>query len=125
MTANDLTEQIQQDIADGRTKGDMLRAIRQFLMDAKRVDDLTALVDADPGSTGDARWDALIAGVVENLMFRRSMKVPRWTVQPGRFLTEWWFVTDFPRLHPTAFVETPAAIANRGVFIRRSSLENV
>ena len=125
MTATDLTVQLREDLADNRSKGDMLRAVRQFVMDANRTSDVVQLLEVDPGSTGDVRWDALVAGVVENIAFRRNSKVPSWTGHPNRFLATWWFVTDFHRLHPTAFVETPAAIANRGVFLRRSSLENV
>ena len=70
--------------------------------------------------------DALIAGVVEDVAYRHGVPVPRWAMEPERSTEDrWWFVTSIPALHPTAFVETPASLANRGVFIRRASLVNV
>ncbi len=76
--------------------------------------------------TGNRGWDALIAGVVEDLAYRHGVKVPKWAMESARSTDDrWWFVTSNPALHPTAFVETPASLANRGVFIRRASLVNV
>ena len=70
-------------------------------------------------------WDALLAGVVEQCCFDHGVAVPAWTLHPARFLDQWWFVTPYPSLHASAFVATPAALANRGVFIHGSSLESV
>ena len=125
MTAVELAELLAEDLRLGRTTGDMLRAVRQLVMDADRSPDVSALIADEAPPTGDQRWDALIAGVVEFVAARRGVTTPSWVTSPERFLTEWWFVTEFPRLRPTAFVETPAAIANRGVFLRRATLENV
>jgi len=105
--------------------GQRLRYIRQFLADAARADSPATLIDATPRTTGDERWDALLAGVVEDFAFHHRLSVPRWTLDPSRFLDTWWFVSSIPALHPTAMVETPPAVANRGVFIRRASLVNV
>lgn len=97
-------------------------------MDIDRLEsaDLAAHLYEAPRLTGDRGWDALIAGVVEDVAFRHSIAVPRWAMEPERSTDDrWWFVTTIPALHPTAFVETPASLANRGVFIRRASLVNV
>ncbi len=83
------------------------------------------LVEAQPPSTGDQRWDAMLAGVVEHLCFHHGLTLPAWTMNPDRFLDKWWFVTPYPSLHASAFVETPPALANRGVFVHASSLESV
>lgn len=123
MLVDELAESIRATFLEGAGKGSALRLVRQFVMDADRSDTPGLLMAAAPGSTGDPRWDALIAGVCEDVAFRHDTKVPAWTATGP--LEEFWFVTDFDRLHPTAFVESPAALARRGVFMRRSSLVNL
>jgi hypothetical protein len=87
--------------------------------------DRPGLVADEPSPTGDRRWDALLAGIVEQLCFDHLLPVPEWALRPDRFLDQWWFVTPYRSLHPSAFVATPAALANRGVFIHGASLESV
>ncbi|HET8930685.1 MAG TPA: hypothetical protein VFN21_08515 [Acidimicrobiales bacterium] len=110
-------------LSDNASVGSLLRLVRQFIMNVEAGGDLEALTASDPGSTGDDRWDALVAGVVEDLAYRHNRRVPEWTAREP--LDSWWFVTSVPKLEPTAFVETPRALANRGVFIRRAALVNV
>ena len=82
-------------------------------------------IEADPGSTGDLRWDALVAGVVERAAHVARVRTPMWTGAQARFLEEWWFLTPYRSLHASALVETPAELANRGVFVHESSLRSV
>jgi hypothetical protein len=115
-------------IGDGESKGAQLRLVRQFIMDTDRLDrsGVAENINNAPDSTGDRGWDALIAGVVEDIAYRHRVAVPPWAMEPERSTADrWWFVTSFPALHPAAFVETPASLSNRGVFIRRASLVNV
>ncbi len=112
------------EIADA-PEGERLRIVRQFLMDADSAIDLADVVSGEPRTTGDERWDALLAGVVEDLAFARRLSIPAWTADPRRFLQTWWFVTRYKAMHATAMAHTPAALANRGVFITRASLVNV
>lgn len=110
------------------TTGERLRIVRQFIMDVDRLGygELVEQVAEAPNLTGDRGWDALVAGVVEDVAYRHGIAVPRWAMEPERSTDDrWWFVTTIRDLHPTAFVETPASLANRGVFIRRASLVNV
>jgi hypothetical protein len=104
-----------------------LRWVAQFVAEFQRARsvDRAGLVADEPPPTGDPRWDAMLAGVVEQLCFDHELAVPGWAMRPGRFLAQWWFVTPYPSLHPSAFAETPVALANRGVFIHRQSLESV
>lgn len=104
-----------------------LRWVAEFVAEFKRVapEERARLVADEPPPTGDRRWDAMLAGVVEQLCFEYGLAIPRWVMQPGRFLDQWWFVTPYRSLHPSAFTETPTALANRGVFIHRGSLESV
>jgi hypothetical protein len=123
VTATELALMLADAIRRRAPKGEMLRYVRQFVMDCD-AGDPTSLVENEPDTTGDERWDALIAGVVEDVAFRHRIPAPRWALNAPP-LDTWWFVTDFERSHPTVFVETPATISRHGVFIRRASLVNV
>lgn len=114
---------IRSDLANGVSKGSSLRAVRQFIMDVERSADPSKLVEPDPGSTGDERWDAFVAGVGEDLAERFGFDVPAWTdTEP---LDTPWYFSDYPKTHDIAVAETPAALKRRGVFIRRASLINI
>jgi hypothetical protein len=104
-----------------------LRWVAQFIAEFRRAPlaDRLGLVAGEPPPTGDPRWDAMLAGVVEQLCFDDGLVIPGWVMQPGRFLEQWWFVTPYRSLHASAFAETPVALANRGVFIHARSLESV
>ncbi|MFI5716024.1 hypothetical protein [Nocardia sp. NPDC051750] len=62
---------------------------------------------------------------------RAEFPVPSWAASPDRFLARFWFVIDdilgrpMPGLDIAAFVSAPPELANRGVFIDRSSLVSV
>ena len=103
------------------------RCVVQMLDDLGRVDPESgeALIQNEPDTTGDQRWDALLAGVVERACHRNSLPIPAWTTDPSRFLRRWWFFVPSPSLAASAFAEAPAALANRGVFLHASSLESV
>ena len=94
-------------------------------LDALGTGDLIVETRPDPGSTGDRRWDALIAGVVERAAHRGGTRVPSWTAAPSRFLEVWWFLSPYRSLHPSALVESPPELANRGVFLHESSLARI
>lgn len=104
-----------------------LRWVAQFVDEFEHAGevDRPALIADEPPGTGDRRWDAMLAGVVEHLCFHHGLPTPQWTLRPGRFLDHWWFVTPYRSLHASAFVATPPALANRGVFIHESSLQSV
>jgi hypothetical protein len=56
---------------------------------------------------------------------RAGVAVPSWSSTTDKFLNTWWFLMPFASLHGTVMAETPAAFANRGVFISRDSLMNI
>jgi transcriptional regulator with XRE-family HTH domain len=113
--------------------GEALRQVIQFLDEVKAVDSASVrdAVRVEPDSTGDRRWDALLAGVAEYVSRRAGLRVPGWTAAPGRFLDRFWFVIEdilgrpAPGLAAAAFVSSPAELAGRGVFLDRSSLVSV
>lgn len=122
MDVRDLAERIRSDLDNDAGLSDTLRLVRQFIMNFDNGADFETLATTAPPSTGDPRWDAMIAGVTEDIAFRLGYAVPEWTVIDP--LDEWWFVTPVAKLEPTAFVESPPALSRRGVFIRRASLVN-
>ena len=126
LTISETAAQIRRCLA-GSDQHEALRWVAEFVAEFRRASsaDRPGLVADEPSSTGDRRWDAMLAGVVEQLCFEHELAVPGWAMQPGRFLDQWWFVTPYRSLHPSAFTETPAALANRGIFIHRQSLESV
>lgn len=124
-SAQDLATQVRQSVAAGEGRGLTLRLVRQFLMDLERAADPAELLRDSPRLTGDQRWDALIAGVVEDFALHHGIETPGWANETDRFCEPWWFVTTIEAMRPTAIVESPAALANHGVFITRASLINV
>jgi hypothetical protein len=119
-----LAESLRESLLTGEADGVRLRLIRQFVMDATR-DETPALIACAPGSTDSLQWDALLAGLCEFVAYNAGTPVPSWTTTPDKFLKTWWFLMPFASLHAMALAETPAALANRGVFITRASLVNV
>jgi hypothetical protein len=107
---------------------DRYRIVLGFVTDFWVVDDLpgraSALV-ADPPSTGDPRWDAMLAAVAEHLAFHAELVAPPWVDDPRRFLRAFWFPVDLPSVRVTALVTSPASLARRGVFIDRRDLDRV
>lgn len=104
-----------------------LRALIEFVDHYRGAGDQAraALVEGEPPTTGSRAWDALIAGVAEWLSLEHELDAPAWVSSPSRFLDAWWFLPDKASLRALIFTETPAALANRGVFISRTAFESV
>ncbi|GGJ75045.1 hypothetical protein GCM10010123_01290 [Pilimelia anulata] len=109
------------------------RYVVQFLDNLRDADTIvrSAAVRAEPEALGDARWDALLAGVAEYVSGRQGSPVPGWACAPGRFLRRFWFVVEdilgrrSRGLAALAFVASPPEMASRGVFLDRESLVSV
>jgi len=73
--------------ADDRTA---LREVIQLSDDVQRTDFATrvALVVAPPATTGQARYDALVAAVVDVLLSRDGLPRPAWLDEPVRVLID-------------------------------------
>lgn len=118
-------------IGEAVARGDEAEALRhvaEFVTALEHVQEparIAVILGDEPAGVGDRRWDALLAGVVEWVAHRSGVRTPGWTRQAGRFLDQWWFVTPYRSLHASVFVETPAELANRGVFLSESSLASV
>lgn len=127
-TARDVTVAVVQHDAD-----EALRHIVQFLDDLREVAPgmRHQAVREEPEPVGDRRWDALLGGIAEYASQLFDFRVPGWAAAPSRFLQRFWFVVEdilggpAPGLAALAFVATPPALANRGVFLDRASLVSV
>lgn len=103
-------------------------AVREFLDEfALRADDrLRAQAISDrPEPTGDARYDAYLGALAEHLAAAHGLERPAWSVEPGRFLDRFWFVSEVPGFRAVAIAQAPAAFRRRGVFIPERSLHRV
>lgn len=130
VATSSLTVRTVQQVAESLSDGANKEAFRLVADLAARLDRLSRdeFVDdtrPDPGSTGDRRWDALVAGIVERGAHRVGVRAPSWTAVPHRFLDESWFVSPYRSLHASALGETPPELAKRGVLVHESSLARV
>lgn len=79
----------------------------------------------DPGSSGQANWDALLAGLAEHFAAGQGLATPPWALAESRFLLRWWFLPDTPGARAESIVEAPIALKRRGVFLSERDLVSV
>ena len=82
-------------------------------------------IESEPPPTGDLRWDAFLAALVEWLAVRHGAEVPAWVRNPSRYLDAAWWVTTMSSLHAWEFAGSPASFQSHGVYLHRDSLVNV
>jgi transcriptional regulator with XRE-family HTH domain len=78
-----------------------------------------ALIAEEPPPTGDARFDAALAGTAEFFAAEAGIAAPMWVDGPDRFLEPWWFVASRPAFDAYTLAHTPALFARHGVFMAR------
>jgi transcriptional regulator with XRE-family HTH domain len=116
-TVADAAESCARFLAAGDVDGPY-RAVIQLADDlasesgAERV----ALTVTPPSQTGDRRYDAFIAGVVETRLDEQRLPRPRWLAFAPR-LDEPWFVDQWSVDDPTIADRTPRRLRARGVII--------
>lgn len=116
----ELATTIGEDLQQGRER-DALRLLFGFADDFRgstrpgRI----ALLRDEPPLTGDARFDAALAGVAELFAAEGAIPVPTWVNGPERFAEPWWFVASRPAFHAYTLAHTPAVFARHGVFVAR------
>jgi transcriptional regulator with XRE-family HTH domain len=116
----ELGQTIEADLVQGLEQ-DALRLLFGFADDfrgssrAGRI----ALLREEPAPTGDARFDAALAGVAELFAGEGAFAAPAWVDGTDRFVEPWWFVASRPAFHAYTLAHTPAVVARHGVFIAR------
>lgn len=81
-----------------------------------------ALCVTPPAPTGSARFDALLAGVVDYLLSQAHLPRPCWLDEPWRRLEQGWDTEPVPALRERARQATPSALRAHGVFLDPSEL---
>ena len=116
----ELSQTIQQDIEGGQEQ-DALRLLFGFADDfrASSRPGAIELIADEPASTGDARFDAALAGVAEFFAAERGIPAPGWVNRPGRFVEPLWFISSRPEFDAYTLAHTPAAFLRHGVLIAR------
>lgn len=87
-----------------------------------RPSERPAMIADRPDSTGDLRYDALLAGIVELVCAHEDRLPPCWVEDEDRFLQQWWFVSGLRSLHANAIVHSPISLKRRGVFVAEDAL---
>ena len=116
----ELAETISEDLAGGRAH-DALRLLFGFADDfrgSSRPGQI-ALIAHEPGHTGDARFDAALAGAAEFFASEAGIAAPAWVEGPERFVEPWWFIASRRAFHAYTLANTPACFARHGVFLAR------
>ena len=78
-----------------------------------------ALIAVEPAPTGEARFDAALAGVAEFFAAEAGISAPAWVNGHLRFVEPWWFVASRPAFDAYTLANTPAVLARHGVFMAR------
>lgn len=89
------------------------------------AEEFGGLVQTPPGLTGETRWDALIAAVVEDESATRDVPPPYWTDEKSRFVRPLWYLSDNKALHAWELAAAPGAFVRHGVLAARAELESV
>jgi transcriptional regulator with XRE-family HTH domain len=111
---------IAEDLAQGQER-DALRLLFGFADDFRGSSrpGKIALLHEEPPTTGDARFDAALAGTAEFFAREGKIPTPRWVDEPNRFVEPWWFAASRPAFEAYTLAHTPAVFARHGVFIAR------
>jgi transcriptional regulator with XRE-family HTH domain len=116
------------DIAQSPANDDKkkLRYVFEFMRGAQEdTAPVNVLVSAEPKSTGDMRFDALLAGIAEDLCVLGGEVPPQWVNNDARTLKSAWWVSSLAAGRAQALLHCPAALRRRGVMIDRHDLEGV
>lgn len=116
---------IRKGLRQGWPTSDLLRVVRELRSNAKWMDSDNdfAVLFSEPSTTGDPRWDVLLAGVAEDLARAADRPFPQWANR--RTLNTFWFVGTNEAFHAYAVANSPASLKVRGVMIDPAELKPV
>jgi excisionase family DNA binding protein len=99
---------------------DLRDALRKASCEGFRV-----LVNERPLLSGATRWDAFVAGVVQDEADRKRLRPPSWVNDRSRFVCPDWYLTPFPEFHADERADSPAAYLHHGIVAGESGLASV
>ena len=88
-------------------------------------DQLQARTDDAPDPTGDLRFDAVIAAIVDHVLTAAELPLPTWVGEPERTVRPEWDVEPVRALRDAARVVTPDAIRRHGIWLDPAELPKV
>lgn len=111
------------DLLAGGDESRRWRLIAEFLEEYRwePTEARAGLLEAEPPTTGDERWDVFLAALGEHLAARDGRGAPPWA--EARSLRRFWFPFDTRAARVDALVHAPAAFRRRGVFLAVQELE--
>lgn len=123
LTAADAAEAIRGELAGG-DHDFALRLLARVVADLRELTDPADLRRhlAEPSSTGDHRWDTLLAATIGRECRLRGIATPSWTKVPP--LSSWWFPDDDPILTARTMQRTPIDLQVKGIWLDASALES-
>jgi y4mF family transcriptional regulator len=121
LTAPDLAHAVREELVRDDTNF-ALRLLARALAELRELADAADLEAflAEPPSTGDHRWDTLIAASIGRACRQLGIPGPAWT-NPGP-LTSWWFPVFTPRMTARTIQRTTVDLASRGIWLDDSAL---
>lgn len=78
-----------------------------------------------PASTGDVKYDAAIAALVEHRLAEAGLPSPAWVSDSHRFVSPEWLVCGVSGLEDLVRADTPAAFLRHGVLLSADDLVSV
>lgn len=125
LTVPGVAAAIRSGLREGRSSAEMLRLVRQMRADSSQLESAAdhAAFFAAPTTTGDRRWDLLVAGVVESMFLEDGGTPPTW-VGKGT-LDTFWFLTPSPGLDAYVFARSPISLQVRGIMVDPADLAAV
>lgn len=106
----------------GSDESQRWRLVAEFLEEYRwePVESRAALLNSEPTSTGDERWDVFLAGLAEHLAAKDGRGAPPWV--ETRSLRQFWFPFNTRAARVDAVVHAPAAFRRRGVYVSAQEL---
>jgi hypothetical protein len=80
-----------------------------------------SLLEPEPPSAGDERWDALLGALAEHLLAQHDLAPPGWA--DSRVLDRPWFPAELAVQRAEALVWAPAAFRKHGVYLSARDLD--
>ncbi|SRR5690625_1404889 len=115
--------EIADDVRNALAEGDVSHAMRmlmdglhrlKFAIAAGRLDEA---VGQEPSSTGDIRWDTLIAASLRYILHSMNQPAPSWTLQKEPLEPFWWPVAYSASQEYVHMAHTPAELLRFNIFM--------
>ena len=100
------------------------RVVLQLATDLTRADHAlrVALCVTPPALSGNPKFDALLAGIVEWELSSDGLPLPSWVGEGARRLSDPWDVEPVPALQEAARQRTPDVLRRHGVYLDPAEL---